>query len=457
MRAKILMKSSPLEKMMYGLGDVGANLCWTFMSMYITMYYTDSVGIAGAVAGTMMLVARLLDGISDVIFAAVIDKCHMKLGKIRPWFLIAAPLLGIGLFASFQVPMGWSSQAKVAYIFITYTFTAAVSFTIYNLAYSAILPLMSLDEQDRSTTATVGRFITTGGVTIMCYVTPVLLAMWGGAQSSGAWQKISIIYAILCTVFVFLMGVIIKEKERPDEEEAQNAEALNPSEHKVSFIDNLKVVLTTKYTWLLLGLFLLFYLFSGVTAVRSYYYKDVLGDLGLFSTGSMLASLPQLFALILVPFLFKKIDRKRAVMAGVIIFIAANIVWAIFSESLAVAYICTVIMGLAWTPLTAVIFVYIADLVDYIWMKQKKRVEGVAAMASSIGTKIGTGLGSALVGWGLTWCGYDGTAQAQTAGTQTGIILMTTGFPLVIGVLTLLILFFWNVDKEKELLKKDQE
>ena len=129
MSAKILAKSSPLEKLIYGLGDVGANLCWTFMSMYVTMYYTDSVGISAAVAGTIMLVARVFDGISDVLGAMLIEKCHFKMGKIRPWFLIASPLLGISLFASFHVPAAWDSQAKVIYVFVTYTFTAAVSYT----------------------------------------------------------------------------------------------------------------------------------------------------------------------------------------------------------------------------------------------------------------------------------------------------------------------------------------
>ena len=141
-------------------------------------------------------------------------------------------------------------------------------------------------------------------------------------------------------------------------------------------------------------------------------------------------------------------------MTGMAIFCGANLVWGVFANSLAVAYTCTVIMGLAWAPLTAVIYVYIADLVDYIWLKSKKRVEGVVAMASSIGTKVGTGLGSAIVGWGLSWCSYDGTQQVQSAGTQTGIVLMTTGMPLLIGILILVVLFFWDVDKQKAKLQE---
>lgn len=447
MSAKILAKSSPLEKLIYGLGDVGANLCWTFMSMYVTMYYTDSVGISAAVAGTIMLVARIFDGISDVLGAMLIERCHFKMGKIRPWFIIASPLLGIALFASFHVPAGWDSQAKVIYVFVTYTFTAAVSYTIYNLAYSAILPLMSQDEHDRSTAATIGRFVTTGGITVMFYVTPILLAAWGGGQSQEAWGTLSAVYALTCAVLVLCMGLFIKEKSY-EEETAGQAEENKPTE-KGEFKDSFKAVLTTKYTWLLLGLFLLFYLFSGISSVRTYYYKDVLGDLGLFSMGSMLASLPQLFALLLVPALFKKVERRKAVIAGCVIFILSNIAFALFSRSITAAYICTVIMSLAWTPLTAVIYVYIADLVDYIYRKKHVRVEAAASMASSIGTKIGTGLGSAAVGWGLALVNYDAALEVQSAATQRGIVALTCIVPVILGVLIMIIMFFWKVDQEK--------
>ena len=142
-------KSTFLEKIFYGMGGVGMNLCWTFMLIYITVYYTNSVGISAGVVGTFMLASRLLDGVSDFAFAALMEKVHFKLGKIRPWFLICAPLLGISLILCFNVPMGLSASGKVAYAFATYAFTAAVSYTIANLAYAAFLPLLSQDDKDR--------------------------------------------------------------------------------------------------------------------------------------------------------------------------------------------------------------------------------------------------------------------------------------------------------------------
>lgn len=439
-------KSTFFEKIIYGFGDVGANLCWTFMAMYIMTYYTDSVGVSAAIAGTIMLVARFLDGVSDVIFAMLMEKVHFKSGKVRPWFLIAAPLLGISLYLSFNIPASLSDSAKVIYVACTYTFTAAVSYTIYNLAYSSVLSVMTKDTEDRQKAATIGRFITTGGVTVMYYVTPVILMAFGGYNSQNAWSKLSLLYAVLCTVFVASMGLFIKEKSMPEEEGTQAAEV--PVAEKRNLGEMLKIVLGSKYSWILLGMFFLFYLFSGLSSARVYFFKDVMGDFSLFSTASMLASLPQLFALLLVPFLFSKLGKRKAVISGMVVFVVCNVLFFLFHNNLTLIYALIVIMSLGMAPLTAIIYAYIADLADYLYTKAHEHVESLVAMSSSVGTKIGTGLGSAVVGWGLALIGYDGAAAVQTEQTLNGIVVMTTILPLILGVLIIVLLIMWDLDKK---------
>lgn len=443
-------KASLIEVLVYGMGDIGANLCWAFMAAYITMYYTDSVGISGAVAGTIMLVARVFDGISDVVFAAIIDKCHMKLGKVRPWFIISAPLLGIGLYACFHVPQSVGVQGKTIYIFVTYTFLAAVAFTIYNLAYSAILPLMTLDEGNRNVVSAIGRFFTLGGTAVINYVTPLLLILGGGERNSGAWSKVSLIYAILCTIFVALMGIVIKEKEAPALSAAEAEDIKEKATKKESFIANLKIVLSTKYTWLLIVLFIAKYFMDSVYSVRTYYYRDVLGDLGYYSIGALLAYLPSLFVLPVIPYLFKKLERRKIIIIGMIIYIAASLIWMFIPNSLTIAYICTAIMAMFSTPLLAALFVYVADIADYLYYKKNKHLEHIVGMTSSIGTKIGTGVGSAIIGWGLSWCAYEGTKEIQSAGTQNGIIMMTTLLPLACAALVMLVIYFLDIEKRKK-------
>ena len=60
------------EILAFAVGDGGCNLVWTTIGSYLTLYYTDSVGLAAAAIGTMMLLTRLLDGISDLIMGSII-------------------------------------------------------------------------------------------------------------------------------------------------------------------------------------------------------------------------------------------------------------------------------------------------------------------------------------------------------------------------------------------------
>lgn len=438
-------KSTGFEKVIYGMGNVGANLCWTFMMIYVTMYYTDSAGVAAAAVGSVMLIARFLDGISDVIGAIMIEKVHFKMGKIRPWFLISGPLLGISMWFCFHVPMAWDAQAKAVYVFVTYTFTAAISYTIYNLAFSSILPLMSLDNNDRNKASTVGQLITNIGVMVMNIITPTLLGMWGGLKSQGAWGTLTTIYSVVCAVLIFSMGLFIKEKN----ESAQEVTEAGGEKEKINVFETLKVVLTTRYTWLLLGLFACFYLCSGITGIRVYFFRDVLGDFNMFALSSTLSSLAMMITMLFVPAAMKKIGKNKVVVGGIILYIVCyGLLGVVGRMNVYTAIACITVGQIGQAPIAAVIYTYIADLVDYIANLKGGKTEGyvsAVSMASSVGTKIGTGLGSAFVGWGLAFFGYNAMAEMQSAAVQSGITLITVGVPIAMSVLMLVGLKVWKL------------
>ena len=83
------------EKISYGMGDCGANVTVALCSTFLTAYYTDTVGIAAAAVGTMMLLARVFDGVTDIVMGAIVDKTKTRWGKARPWVLCTAPLMAI--------------------------------------------------------------------------------------------------------------------------------------------------------------------------------------------------------------------------------------------------------------------------------------------------------------------------------------------------------------------------
>lgn len=78
------MRVSTREKVCYGVGDIGANLVWTTVASFLTIYCTDVAGIAAGVVGTLMLIARLFDGVSDLFMGVIIDKTNTRWGKARP-------------------------------------------------------------------------------------------------------------------------------------------------------------------------------------------------------------------------------------------------------------------------------------------------------------------------------------------------------------------------------------
>ena len=78
-------KVSIAEKIGYSLGDCSANFVFQMMMIYQTKFYTDVFGLEGAVAGSVMLLARIVDAFVDPTVGILSDRTKSKWGKYRPW------------------------------------------------------------------------------------------------------------------------------------------------------------------------------------------------------------------------------------------------------------------------------------------------------------------------------------------------------------------------------------
>ena len=68
--------------------------------------------------------------------------------------------------------------------------------------------------------------------------------------------------------------------------------------------------------------------------------------------------------------------------------------------------------------------------------------------ASNIGTKIGSGLGAALLGWCLAWGGFNAEAAVQSSSAMTAILVVFTVVPLVAAVLAFILNLLYDLDKK---------
>jgi glycoside/pentoside/hexuronide:cation symporter, GPH family len=136
------------EKIGYALGDGAANIAWRGVATFLFVFYTDVFGISPVAVGLLMLVARLSDGISDILMGVIGDRTNTKYGKFRPWILWTAIPLGIVLSLLFTTP-DLTSTGKIVYAYVTYILFTLI-YTANNIPYGALMAVISGDDKERT-------------------------------------------------------------------------------------------------------------------------------------------------------------------------------------------------------------------------------------------------------------------------------------------------------------------
>ena len=101
---KIGTKLSLKEKIGYGLGDTASHFVWDMVGFWILIFYTDTFGISAAAAGTIMLIARFWDMISDPLMGIIADRTNTRWGKFRPYILWMAIPYSVLAVLTFTTP-----------------------------------------------------------------------------------------------------------------------------------------------------------------------------------------------------------------------------------------------------------------------------------------------------------------------------------------------------------------
>ncbi len=435
-------KVSLREMLCYAFGDAGCNFVWVTVGSFLTLYYTNSVGISAAAVGTLMLLTRLLDGISDLIMGSIIDRTKTRWGKARPWILWMTPFMGIGLVLLFSVPSTLPAGGKLVYAYITYILMAVVIYTACNLAYATLLSLMTPDPKIRSTVSSIRFFVVMIAVLVISYGTTPLIEKVG-------WTGASVVFALAGCIL--LLVCFFGTKERIGELQEKDV-----IEEKMPVSKSFKILAQNKYFIFVGLLFVLCYMAGGTTAASGVYYASyVLNDTNLFGNLILFGMVPCMVAVFVLPSLSSKLGKWRIMMGSFAIQIVAYAIIALFPTNLPILYAALAIKSIGQTAPMAILFALVADVVDYGELKTGKRIDGVTYSAVSFGMKVGTGLGSAIVGWVLAFGNYDGQALTQPQSAVNSIIALYSYIPLVIIVITLVAMYFTNVDQAIENLKKN--
>ncbi|MGL5259677.1 MAG: MFS transporter [Lachnospiraceae bacterium] len=452
--------ASKREKLCYGLGDVGCNFIWSFAAAFISLYYTDSVGVSVAFVGTLMLVSRIFDGLSDIGMGIIIDKTNTRFGKARPWILFMCIPFSLSLILVFNVPGNLSEIGKNIYIYATYFFMAVICYTATNLAYHAMLPRITTNPKDRTTVTVVRSMMVLVAIMFINSVTNPLLTAFGGHSSQTAWSKVVLLYAGIAFVCLVATFLGVKEKVEPALElEKKNADNGDQFSTKVG----LQTVLTCKYFYLAAFVFFLQYFSQGVTnGIGIYFFRDVIGNANLLGLISIIGIIPMVLLMPFMPKLFVKYGKRNTIIVGLSMVIVSSVLQYLVllpeTINLALYFGSILIKSVGGVPLTAAIFTLASDVVDYNVWKKGVRVEGITTSINSFGMKVGTGLGAAAMGWILQLGKYDGKLEQQLPSAINAMKFISVGMPMIVGILIIVTLIFWDIEKyQKEITQSVEE
>lgn len=423
----------------YGTGDVAANLANAFINMFILIYMTDTVGVNAGIIGVMILVAKCFDGFTDLIFGHCIDRTKTKMGKARPWMFFAQFGVSICVVLMFSIPSGMSDTMKYVWFFLTYICEMSLFYTANNIAYSSLTALSTKNSEERVLLGTV-RFV-------FSIATNLFIAYVGvSLPSKIGYSNTAIIFSIAAIIINTI--AVFSVRELPEEELMDAADVQSSTDSKPSLLESLKIVFTNKYFIMVLLSYLLFYIYYGTMGSGVYYFTYVMHDANLYSTYSSANLLPMIPGLIITPILVKKFGMYKSNLAGYVLAIAASILLMLggFKGSFTVIMIATVLRALGTAPLTGDQNALIAEASEYSYHKHGKRIDGMMYSCSTIGNKVGNGIGSAMTGILLAASGYVNGAAQQSQSCINMLNGLFFVLPLIIMILLFIDLFFLKVE-----------
>lgn len=434
-------KLSKLTLLAYGLGDFASNLCWTFIGSYLSVFYTDIVGMAPAAASAIMLIAKIWDGVNDPMFGAIAERINTKRGRFRPYILFGSPILAVLSVLAFTT-FGSGSSA-VIYAAVTYI-GCGMAYTVVNLSYGSLSTVMTTDPDDIAQLNSWRMMGTNLSSVLLNAITAPLLMKFSGGESytAGAYTKVAILFAICAMPLFFFVYRMCQETIRPA-----------AGTTKVPVSTSIKTVLSNGPLMLIFAIQLLaMTAFFGRMGVVIYYLMYNVQRFDLIAAFMSLPSLCTVIGIFFTKNYAVKFGKKKMATIG---YIGSG-------ASLILIYAVGAAMGYTNIPILLALhcaygffcfsfpipMAMIPDAINYQEDKTGVRSDGMSYATVSLSTKFGSafGVSGALLIMGAT--GYVANAQ-QTPAAMNGINMTVN---LVFGIMflcCLIPLHFYPLDEKK--------
>lgn len=421
----------------FGLGAASASMSYV-LTTQLTYCLTDSYAMSAMLVGSIFLISRIFDGVTDIIAGFIIDKTHTKFGKARPFDLFAVPLW-IVLILCFNVP-SFSTTGKVIWVFLTYNLCQSVCYTFVTVSQT-VRVRRSFGEDARSKALALAGIVSAVCSTLVGILCPTLITIFENRPYG--WTIIIGCFAVPGIIMTLTQFFMLPEK---------NGDKVEEKIEKLTIKDSVKALFTNKYIFIVASAIILISMVNIViVTAQNYYFKYIVGDLSLLSFVSM-ASLVGYFTLVLMPVFTKRLGNRNTMLVAFLLIAVFSILKYGFKVNVAGLAVCTALSGVGVTLATCMRDMLVIDCMRYGQWKSKNNYEGIYASVKGFSDKMALGIGSMAVGAILEIGGFDGGLGVQTATAERAISFCYAGFPAILGLLGVVIMICYRLEsKLKEL------
>ncbi|UPW20453.1 glycoside-pentoside-hexuronide (GPH):cation symporter [Agarivorans sp. TSD2052] len=427
------------EKVAYGLGDTGCNFVWQTVMLFLAYYYTDVYGLSPVHMGTMFLLVRFIDAITDPLMGSLVDRTRTKHGQFRPYILWMAVPFGVACMITFYTP-DLGTTGKIIYAYCSYILLTLM-YTAINVPYCAMANAMTDDPKQRVSLQSYRFALSTAGGLVVALVALPLVKYIGQGDEQKGYLGAMVIMGIGAMVLFFYCFANTKEHITTEVNQSQKNSAFGDikllwenTQWRVLFI--LNIVLLT-------GVVL-------KAASTMYYVNSVMGrpDLATWMmVAGMLANIVGAMASAPVIGRFDKAKTYKVLigvsglLSGLMFFIEPSNILLIFTVM--------IVLSVVQMSTTPILWSMMSDVVDYEKSRSGRSLSGMVFSTNLFAIKAGIAIGGALVGWSLAGAGYVGGAESQSSQAITWINMLYTLLPGLFFVSLVFIMHYYRLDADK--------
>lgn len=383
------------RKIGYGLGDIYGGGSGVVISFYYLIFLTDVIRLNPALAGTVILISKAYDAITDPLEGVLSDRTRTPLGRRRPYLLGGIPLVFLSFFALFY-PINLDSEgARFAFVVATYLFFSTVV-SLVMLNYNALQAEITLDYHERTSLSSI-RILFSTLSSILAALLPLEIVKRFADVRAG-YIAMGLVFGVLFALPFIATVVAVRERrefQKPPERLNLAATVLRPFR-----------VRTFVYA-------LLMYLFSfvamdAVSSILIYFMKYYLGrgSEANYVAGTLLVF--QVLSLPLYVALSRRTSKRLGFMIGGITWIVVMFVSFLITPASPwlLVYIFAALVGLGTGGIVVMIYAIFPDIPDVDELESGQRREGIFGALISLSRKLSSALALFVVANVLGLAGY---------------------------------------------------